>query len=154
MDGLKMRTAKYFEVSAKMEKMQEDGGEKTVKETIVIDAETFGEAEEKALAEYVGYDVDIVGVSIAPYKEVLLSKDGDDDKFYKTKVAFISISETTGKEQLTKVVYLVQASSLSKALTYIDIDKVLKDAMINYVSVAATKTSVEGVFLKHDVVWQ
>lgn len=152
MDGLKMRTAKYFEVSAKMEKMQEDGGEKTVKETIVIDAETFGEAEEKALAEYVGYDVDIVGVSIAPYKEVLLSKDGDDDKFYKTKVAFISISETTGKEQLTKVVYLVQASSLSKALTYID--KVLKDAMIDYVSVAATKTSVEGVFLKHDVVWQ
>lgn len=151
MDGLKMRTAKYFEVSAKMEKMQEDGVEKRVKETVVVEAESFGDAEEKALTEYDGYDVDIVSVSIAPYKEVLFSKDGNDDKFYKAKVEFISLDEKTGKEQRTKVVYLVQASSLSRALAYID--KVMKEAMIDYVSVAATGTSVEAVFLKGEVIW-
>lgn len=151
MDGLKMRTGKYFEVSAKLTRTQEDGEEKRVKETVVVEAESFGDAEEKALTEYDGYDVDIVSVSIAPYKEVLFSKDGNDDKFYKAKVEFISIDDKTGKEQRTKVVYLVQASSLSRALTYID--KVMKEAMIDYVSVAATGTSVEAVFLKGEVIW-
>lgn len=48
--------------------------------------------------------------------------------------------------------YLVQASSLSRALAYID--KVMKEAMIDYVSVAATGTSVEDVFLiKGEVIW-
>lgn len=151
MDGLKMRTGKYFEVSAKLTRTQDDGEEKRVKETIVVEAESFGDAEEKALTEYDGYDVDIVSVSIAPYKEVLFSKDGNDDKFYKAKVDFISLDEKTGKEQRTKVVYLVQASSLSRALTYID--KVMKEAMIDYVSVAATGTSVDAVFLKGEVIW-
>lgn len=152
MDGLKMRTGKYFEVSAKLTRTQDDGEEKRVKETIVVEAESFGDAEEKALTEYDGYDVDIVSVSIAPYKEVLFSKDGNDDKFYKAKVDFISLDEKTGKEQRTKVVYLVQASSLSRALAYID--KVMKEAMIDYVSVAATGTSVEDVFLiKGEVIW-
>lgn len=152
MDGLKMRTGKYFEVSAKLTRTQDDGEEKRVKETIVVESESFGNAEEKAITEYDGYDVDIVSVSIAPYKEVLFSKDGNDDKFYKAKVDFISIDEKTGKEQRTKVVYLVQASSLSRALAYID--KVMKEAMIDYVSVAATGTSVEDVFLiKGEVIW-
>ena len=151
MDGLKMRTGKYFEVSAKLTRTQDDGEEKRVKETIVVEAESFGDAEEKALTEYDGYDVDIVSVSIAPYKEVLFSKDGNDDKFYKAKVEFLSFDEKTGKEQRTKVVYLVQASSLSRALAYID--KVMKEAMIDYVSVAATGTSVEAVFLKGEVIW-
>lgn len=62
MDGLKMRTGKYFEVSAKVTKTQEDGEEKRVKETVVVEAESFGDAEEKALTEYDGYDVDIVSV--------------------------------------------------------------------------------------------
>ena len=146
-----MRTGKYFEVSAKLTSTQEDGEEKRVKETVVVEAESFGDAEEKALTEYDGYDVDIVSVSIAPYKEVLFSKDGNDDKFYKAKVEFLSIDEKTGKEQRTKVVYLVQASSLSIALAYID--KVMKEAMIDYVSVAATGTSVEAVFLKGEVIW-
>ena len=151
MDGLKMRTGKYFEVSAKLTRTQEDCEEKRVKETIVVEAESFGDAEEKALTEYDGYDVDIVSVSIAPYKEVLFSKDGNDDKFYKAKVEFLSLDEKTGKEQRTKVVYLAQASSLSRALAYID--KVMKEAMIDYVSVAATGTSVEAVFLKGEVIW-
>lgn len=76
MDGLKMRTGKYFEVSAKLTRTQDDGEEKRVKETIVVEAESFGDAEEKALTEYDGYDVDIVSVSIAPYKEVLFSRMG------------------------------------------------------------------------------
>ena len=82
---------------------------------------------------------------------MLFSKDGNDDKFYKAKVEFLSPDEKTGKEQRTKVVYLVQASSLSRALAYID--KVMKEAMIDYVSVAATGTSVEAVFLKGEVIW-
>ena len=134
-----MRTGKYFEVSAKLTRTQDDGEEKRVKETIVVEAESFGDAEEKALTEYDGYDV------------VLFSKDVNDDKFYKAKVEFLSLDEKTGKEQRTKVVYLVQASSLSRALAYID--KVMKEAMIDYVSVAATGTSVEAVFLKGEVIW-
>ena len=146
MKEIHMYTGKFFEVSGKMLKTQEDGTEKMEKETIVVEANSFGDAENRALAEFYGCDVDVVSVGIAPYKDVFLSDDGEDDKFYKAKLEFVSLDEDTNKVHVKKFVCFVQANTIGKALAYID--KHMSSSMIDYVSVAASETSIEDVFLK------
>lgn len=146
MEHLKSHTGKFFEVSAKMCETQEDGTEKTVKHTVVVEAETFGEAEMKALEEFTGSDVDVVAISVAPYTEVFTSENEGDDAFYKAKLDFVTIDEKTEREKRSRFIYLVQASSLNKALAYID--GVMAETMIDYQSVGVVGTSIEDVYLK------
>ncbi len=146
MEYLKSHTGKFFEVSAKMNETQEDGTEKTVKHTVVVEADTFAEAEMKALEEFTGSDVDVVTISIAPYTEVFLSKKEGDDSFYKAKLEFVTFDENNGKEKHSRYVYLVQASSLNKALAYID--GVMAETMNDYQSVGVIGTGIEDVYIK------
>lgn len=146
MENLKSHTGKFFEVSAKMGETQEDGSEKTVKHTIVVEADSFGEAEMKALEEFTGADIDVVSVGIAPYSEVFLSEKDGDDAFYKAKLDFVTIDENNGKEKHSRFVYLVQAASLNKALVYID--SVMAETMVDYKSVGVVGTGIEDVYLK------
>lgn len=146
MENLKSYTGKFFEVSVKMGETQEDGTEKTVKHTVVVEAETFGEAEMKAIEEFVGSDVEVVGVSIAPFFEVFVSSGLGDDAFYKAKLDFVTVNEKSGKIKHSRFVYLVQASSLNKALSYID--GVMRETMIDYRSVGVVGTDIEEIYLK------
>ena len=146
MEHLKSHTGKFFEVSAKMCETQEDGTEKTVKHTVVVETETFGEAEMKALGEFTGSDVDVVAISVAPYTEVFTSENEGDDAFYKAKLDFVTVDEKTEREKHSRFIYLVQASSLNKALAYID--GVMAETMIDYQSVGVVGTSIEDVYLK------
>lgn len=148
MENLKSHTGKFFEVSAKMQETQEDGSEKNVKHTIAIGADSFGEAETKAIEEFVGADVEIVSESIAPYKEVFQSDNVNDENFYKAKVEFITIDEKTEKEKRSKCVYLVQAATLGKALAYIN--DVMERTMMDFVSVGVVASSVEEFYAKNN----
>ena len=143
MEHLKSHTGKFFEVSAKMDNTQEDGTIKTAKHTVVVEAETFGEAEMKALGEFTGTDVDVVAISIAPYKEVFTSET-EDEKFFKAKLAFITVDEKSGKEKRTTTLYLVQAGSLAGAVS--NVDGIMRDTMIDYDSISVTASPVEQAF--------
>lgn len=146
MENLKSHTGKFFEVSAKMGETQEDGSEKTVKRTVVVEADSFGEAEMKALEEFTGADIEVTAIGIAPYAEVFLSEKDGDDAFYKAKLDFVTIDENNGKEKHSRFVYLVQAASLNKALVYID--SVMAETMVDYKSVGVVGTGIEDVYLK------
>ncbi len=139
MEHLKSHTGKFFEVSAKMGNTQEDGTIKTAKHTVVVEAETFADAEMKALGEFMGTDVDVVAVGIAPYKEVFTSADAE--KFFRAKLAFITVDEKSGKEKRTTTLYLVQADSLAGAVR--NVDSIMRDTMIDYDSISVTASPVE-----------
>lgn len=143
MGHLKSHTGKFFEVSAKMGNTQEDGTIKTAKHTVVVEAETFGDAEFKAIEEFTGSDVDVVAVGIAPYKEVFTSET-EDEKFFRAKLAFITIDEKSGKEKRTTTLYLVQADSLAGAVR--NVDSIMRDTMIDYDSISVTASPVEQAF--------
>jgi len=112
----------YFEVKVKCFRTQEDGCDKKVTEDYVADAESFTEAEARIIKEVFDTaksDVEIASIAKTKYSEVMYSDKTEDDKWYKCKISNTIVDENTGKEKKANVYYLIQASSLETARTYI-----------------------------------
>ena len=143
---------KWFETIVRYDKTMESGETKKVSETYVVDAITFGEAEESIAEEmkpYISGDFDIENINPAPYSEIFFSDKDTDDKYYRVKLAFITIDEKTQKEKKSKVTYLVQAGSLEQARK--NTEDVMKGTMIDYEFVSVTETKILDVFEKEDL---
>lgn len=142
---------RWFETIVRYYKMMESGEMKKVNETYVVDAITFGEAEESIAEEmkpYISGDFDIKNINPAPYSEIFFSDEDTDDKYYRVKLAFIKIDEKTEKEKKSKVTYLVQAGSLEQARK--NTEEVMNGTMIDYEFVSVTETKIMDVFEKEN----
>ena len=129
---------KYFEVKVKMQKTQEDGTQKKVTEQYVVEAATFGEAERRiteCLKPYIEGEFDVTDIKIAGYSQIVNS-DGNADKYFKAKVTFVALDETTGKEKKTSELYLVQSETLESAES--DVKNYLNDSNTTISSIAET----------------
>ena len=118
---MKSKFSKYFEVKIQYQKMQEDGKEKKVTEQYVVEAMSFTEAESRITEEmtpYIDGDFGVVSEKIAPYNEIFLSDKSDDDKWFISKVGFITLDEKTAKEKKQTFRYLVQAATSELAMDY------------------------------------
>ena len=144
---MRSRTANWFECKIKYEKTMEDGLQKKVSESYVVDALSFTEAEERIIEEmssYISGEFKVADIKQAPYKEIFFSDDEMADKWYKAKLAFITIDEKTEKEKRSNVNYLVHAASFGSAMRAID--EVMGGTMIDYVIVSIAETSLWDVF--------
>ena len=109
---MKSKVSKFFEVKIQYQKTLEDGREKKVTEQYVVEALSFTEAEARIIEEmsaYIADSIDVVAEKIAPYNEIFLSDKSDDDKWFLSKVGFITLDERTAKEKKTSQRFLVQA---------------------------------------------
>lgn len=143
---MKSKTATWFETKVRYERVGEDGGMVKATEVYAVDAISFGEAENRVLEElnkFTSSEVEVVGISIANYKEVFISDDANADKWYKAKLAFITIDEKTQKEKRNNVYYLVNASSINAAIR--SIDEVMGGTMVDYNSLSVTETQVMDI---------
>ena len=146
---LMSRTGNFFEVIVKVLQTQEDGSEKKVREVYAIEASSFTEAEAIITEEMKLYkEYDIININPTPYKEVFLSDNINDENFFKAKLEFITVDEKTEKEKRTKVVFLIQASSIKTAQHYVE--EIMGGTQIDYRNVAIVKTPVLDVFLHKD----
>ena len=144
---MRSRTAQWFECKIKYEKTMEDGLQKKVTETYTIDALSFTEAEQRIMEElsaYISGEFDIKDIKIAPYKEIFFADQDLADKWYKTKLEFITIDEKTAKEKKSAVNYLVNAGTLNGAVK--NIDEVMGGTMIDYVIASVSETKLMDVF--------
>ena len=144
---MRSRTAIWFECKVRYEKNGEDGVPKKVIETYVVDAVSFGEAESRILEEmgkYVSGEIEVVDLKIAQYKEIFFANNNLADKWYKAKLAFVTIDEKTAKEKKTTVYYLVNAGNINSALK--NVDKIMGVTMIDYQTCNLTETQVIDVF--------
>ncbi len=135
---MKSAINKYFEVKVKMQKTQEDGTQKKVTEQYVVEAATFGEAERRiteCLKPYIEGEFDVTDIKIAGYSQIV-GGDEDADKFFKAKVTFVALDETTGKEKKTSELYLVQSETLESAES--DVKNYLNDSNTTISSIAET----------------
>ena len=142
------RVSKFYEVKVQYQKMQEDGKEKKVTEQYVVEALSFTEAESRIVEEmtpYVSGEFDIVSEKIAPYNEIFLSDKSDDDKWFISKVAFITLDEKTAKEKKQTLRYLVQAATSELALDYTN--EMFSHGMSDYSIDAVKDTPTLDVFL-------
>lgn len=145
---MKSRVSKFYEVKIQYHEMQEDGKEKKVTEQYVVEALSFTEAETRIIEEmtpYISGEFDVVSEKIAPFNEIFLSDNYTDDKWFVSKVSFITIDEKTAKEKKQTFRYLVQADSSERALGYTK--KMVSSGMGDYNIDAVQDTPTLDVFL-------
>ena len=129
---------KYFEVKVRLQKTMEDGQQKKVSEQYVVEAATFGEAERRiaeCLKPYIEGEFEVTDIKIAGYGQII-NDNQDADKFFKAKVSFITLDETTGKEKKTSELYLVQSDTLESAES--DVKSFLNDGNTTISSISET----------------
>lgn len=131
----------YFISTVRYNKVMANGQNKTVNEQYLLDAVSFTEAEARTIEELTPY---ITGYFKIPRltkpKVSELFLDETADKFYKVKVAFITIDEKTSTEKKTNSFILVQANDFKSA--YDKFVDGMKGTMADYEIVAITETPI------------
>ena len=144
---MKAVTSTWFECAVRYGRTTEEGAEKKVTETYVVEALSFTEAEAKILSEmgpYTSDDLEVKKITPMTISEIFFSDKDKDDSWFKCKLAFISIDEKTEKEKRSAVSYLVQADSLGTALNYVVQE--MGRTSIDYVASNISETKIMDVF--------
>ncbi len=137
----------WFECKVAYDKTMEDGLIKKVKETYMVDALSFTEAEKRFLEEIQPYMIGefvVTDIKRAKISEMFESNDGEDDRWFKAKVAYITLDEKTGTEKRTNQFVLVQASDLRVAVK--NLDKNMKGTLGDYLIVSIAETPIMDIF--------
>ena len=137
----------WFECKIRYDKTMEDGKIKKVTETYMVDALTFTEAERRFLEEvepYMSGEYEVAGIRKARIAELMASNDGNDDRWYKAKVAFITLDEKTAVEKRTSQTMLIQARDLKTAVA--NLEKGMAGTMGDWDLTAMSETPILDIF--------
>lgn len=143
---MRTRTSMWFECKIRYDKLTDEGLSKKVTEQYVVDALSYTEAEKNIIrfaAETIPEVIEIRAIKEAAYNEIFFSED-DAEKWYRTKISFISIDERTGKERRTNVLYLVQANDISNAIS--NVKEIMSKSMSDYTIQSMALTQILDVF--------
>ena len=146
---MRSKTTSWFETKIRYDKTMEDGRNKKVTEVYTVEALSFTEAESvitEEMSHYISGEFDVKAITPAAYGEIFFSDADSDDKWFKTRLAFITMDEKTEKEKRSNVVYLVQAESLDKARQYVK--DVMAKTMVDYEVISISETPIMDVFEK------
>lgn len=135
----------YFEAKIKYEKTAEEGKIVKVSESYLVDALSFTEAEKRIIEEmqpFVSGEFVVTHIRRARICELFLNEKGD--KWYKSKVAFISLDEEKGIEKRTISTMMVQANDTKEA--EIGIHAAMKGTIANYEIVSIVETKIMDVY--------
>ena len=91
---MRSRTAVWFETKIRYEKTMEDGMQKKVSESYVVDALSFTEAENTIIEEmrvYISGEFKVTDLKQAAYGEIFFSDAAADDRWFKAKLMFITM---------------------------------------------------------------
>jgi hypothetical protein len=135
----------WFEIKVKYEKIDERGVAKKVTEPYLIDAMTFTEAEARTVKElqpYISNEFNISNIARANISDLFPFEDGD--RWFKCKIAYISIDEEKGTERRKTSYALVQANDVKHAWDNLHI--AMKGSVVDYEVSAVTETGILDVF--------
>lgn len=138
----------WFQCKVKYERNAEDGSIAKVSESYLVDALSFTEAEERINDEmkpYISGDFLVSDIKRARISELFEDEAGD--KWYRSKVFFISLDEEKGVEKKTATTMFAQACTLKEAVELID--KGMKTSLSDYEIASVTETNVMDVFKYH-----
>jgi hypothetical protein len=135
----------WFEVKVKYEKIDERGAVKKVTEPYLVDALTFTEAEARAIQElepYLSGEFIISNIARANYTDIFPFDDGD--RWFKCKIAYISIDEEAGTEKRKTSYVLVQANDVKHA--WDNLTKAMADSVVDYEVNSIQETAIMDIF--------
>ena len=133
----------YFLSTVRYDKTMENGLIKTVSEQYLIDALSFTEAEARTIEElkpFISGQFTIPQIVKPRISELFLCDDLSADRYYKVKVAFITLDEKSGSLKKTNSFILVQASGFKNA--YDRFIEGMKGTMADYEIVSIVETQI------------
>lgn len=139
--------ATWFEVKVRYEKVMDNGMQKKVTEPYLFDALSFTESEGKCVQEltpYISGEFTVSDIKRASYSEIFFSEEEAADRYFKCKLAFITLDEKSGAEKVTTTQILVQAADLRDAVN--KLDEGMKGTMADYQICSVTETAIIDVF--------
>ncbi|MBR3432191.1 MAG: DUF4494 domain-containing protein [Bacteroidaceae bacterium] len=137
----------WFECKVKYDKTMEDGLIKSTNETYLVDALSFTEAEKRFIEEiepFMAGEFVVSDIRRARLSEVMESEDLTDDKWFKARVAYITIDEKKGTEKRTVQSILIQAKDFRAALK--NLDQGMHGTLGDWVIVSITETKIMDIF--------
>lgn len=137
--------AQWIEVKARYDKMMDNGSNKKVTESYLVDALSCTEAEARVIDEltpYVSGDLSVTSAAKTKVSEVFLQYTGD--RLYKVKVNFITIDEKTAVEKKTGSYIIVPADSFADALH--NFNDGMRGTMADYEIESITETKIVEVY--------
>jgi hypothetical protein len=135
----------YFECAIKYEKTAEEGKIVNVSETYLVDALSFTEAEARITEEmkpFISGEFIVSNIRRAKINELFENENGD--KWYKSKVYFISLDEEKGIEKRTASTMMVQASNVKEA--WDGLQEGMKGTMADYEVASIVETLILDVY--------
>ena len=138
----------WFQCKVKYERNVDDGSIAKVSETYLIDALSFTEAEERINEEmkpYISGDFMVTDIKRAKINELFENESGD--RWYRSKVNFVSLDEEKGIEKRITTTMYAQASTLKEAVDVID--KGMKGTLADYEIASVAETDVMDIFKYH-----
>lgn len=135
----------WFTAGIRYDKVLENGQEKKVTEYYLVDAFSFTEAETRVTEEMshlINGEFKVESLKREKLTETFFHEVGE--KYYKTKVNYITLDERTGREKKQPVYMLVQASTIDEAKDRL-IDG-MNGTMADYVVESITETKIIDVF--------
>ena len=108
---------------------------------------SFTEAEKRFIEEikpFITGEFIVTDIKRARLSDLLDSEDLNDDRWFKARVAYISLDEKSGVEKRTVQTSLVQANDFHRALARLD--EGMKGTLGEWVIVSITETAIIDVF--------
>lgn len=137
----------WFLCKIRCERIAENGMQKKVTEAYLVDALSYTEAESRIIEEVTPFmtgEFKVAGIAMQNYSELFPSDKETADRWYKCKLAFITIDEKSGAEKKSMTQMLVQASDFQDALHCLN--EGMKETMADYVIVSISETPIIDVF--------
>ena len=135
----------WFKVKVKYEKTAEEGKIVKVSEEYLFDALSFTEAEARAneeLKPFISGEFITTTITRARINELFTNVNGD--KWYKSKVYFISLDEEKGVEKRTACNMMVQANNVKEA--WYGLQEGMKGTMADYEVASIVETAILDVY--------
>lgn len=134
----------WFICKVSYQKMMENGFQKKVTEQYLVDSLSFTEAEARIIEEmrpFITGEFTVSAVGRARLTEVFFN---DGDSYYKVKIHFITLDETSGVEKKTPAQMLVEANNIKEAIAVFE--EKMKGTLADYVIVSVSETAIMDVF--------
>jgi hypothetical protein len=139
--------ATWFECKIRYNKLADNGMNRKVTEPYLVDALSFTEDEARIIEEiapFISTPFTVSRVNPANISELFKSEAESDDKWFRCKLAYITLDEKSGAEKRITTNVLVQASDLRVAVK--NLDEGMKGTMADYIIVSVAETAIMDVY--------
>lgn len=137
--------AQWIETKLRYDKVMENGAVKKVTEPYLVDALSFAEAEARIIEEmrpFISGEFTVEAVKKAKIAEVFGSDTAS--RWWKVRVAFLTVDERTGAEKRDLTDFLVAGEDLDDAFS--SFKQNMKRTMADYEVTAIAETAILDIF--------